>query len=130
MIDEANADRLTDFIAAWNAHDADAVMGFFADDCIYLASFGPHEDGTVFRGRGAVQQGVRAFLHAFPDAHYSDVRAFTKGNHGLATWTFSGTRPSGERVLYRGVDVFEFEGAQIKKKDAFRKERAAALGGT
>ena len=30
-----NTDLVKDFIAAWNRKDVDAVMGFFAPDCVY-----------------------------------------------------------------------------------------------
>ncbi|HYI21092.1 MAG TPA: hypothetical protein VEX62_00520 [Candidatus Limnocylindrales bacterium] len=50
------------------------------------------------------------------------------GDRGHATWTFNGTNTSGQRVRYRGVDVFEFVGDLIRLKDAYRKERAAPIG--
>jgi ketosteroid isomerase-like protein len=68
--------RLREFFDAWNGHDAEAAMIFFAEDCAYLASFGPEPDGTAFRGRDAVADGVRRFLATFPDAHYRDLEVF------------------------------------------------------
>jgi ketosteroid isomerase-like protein len=32
--DEASEQTLSDLVAAFNAHDIEAVMSFFADDCI------------------------------------------------------------------------------------------------
>jgi ketosteroid isomerase-like protein len=130
---EANAtvteETLNRFFDAWNAHDVDAIMSFFAGDCAYLASFGPERDGSAFRGADEVRRGVTAFLTTFQDAHYTDLRLFVAGDRGAAEWTFSGMRDTGERVTYRGCDLFEFDGARIRLKDAFRKERSRPLAG-
>jgi hypothetical protein len=32
-------------------------------------------------------------------------------------------------VVYRGVDMFEFDGERVALKDAFRKERSTPIGG-
>ncbi|MGH7447145.1 MAG: nuclear transport factor 2 family protein [Longimicrobiales bacterium] len=122
-----NESHLRAFFDAWNRHDVDAVMQSFSDDCAYLASFGPERDGTAFRGVAEVRAGVAAFLSAFADARYTDLRTFLVGDRGVAEWTFSGTRADGEQITYRGCDVFEFAGDRIRMKDAFRKERAAPL---
>ena len=41
---------LSQFTNAANDHDLDALMSYFAKDCVYLASLGPDKDGTVHRG--------------------------------------------------------------------------------
>lgn len=121
--------RLHDFFAAWNAHDVDRIVTFFTADGAYFASIGPDDDGTAFRGIDEVRRGVSAFLATYPDARYTDTTVLVAGDRGMATWTFSGTSTSGAEVVYRGVDVFEFVGDQIRLKDAFRKERAKPIGG-
>jgi ketosteroid isomerase-like protein len=121
------AEWLTEFFDAWNDHDVERIMSFFAPECSYLASFGPEADGTAFRGTQAVRDGVSAFLSTFRDAHYTDLRIFVGGERAAASWTFSGTRADGERVIYRGCDLLELDGKLIRVKDAFRKERARPL---
>jgi len=74
-----------------------------------------------------VADGVSRFLATFPDAHYSDLEVFVCGERGAAQWTFSGTRDDGTRDVYRGCDLFSFEGDLVRTKDAFRKERARPL---
>lgn len=122
--------RLEDFFAAWNAHDVERVVSFFTTDGAYLASIGPDDDGTAFRGIREVRRGVAAFLGTYPDARYTDRSSLVVGERGLATWTFHGTSPDGTAIVYRGVDVFEFEGDRIRLKDAFRKERSTPVGGS
>ena len=120
--------RLEAFFAAWNAHDVERIARFFTPDGAYLASIGPDDDGTAFRGIDEVRRGVAAFLSTYPDARYTGTRWLIADDRGLAEWTFRGTAPDGRRVAYRGVDVFEFVGDHIRLKDAFRKERSAPVG--
>jgi uncharacterized protein (TIGR02246 family) len=125
----ATTDLLDDFFAAWNAHDVERIVDFFTADGAYLASIGPDDDGTAFRGLEEVRRGVTAFLETYPDARYTDSSVLVCGDAGHATWTFHGTTTSGTKIIYRGVDIFEFDGDRIRLKDAFRKERALPLGG-
>jgi hypothetical protein len=120
--------RMEEFFAAWNAHDVERIAGFFTSDGAYLASIGPDDDGTAFRGIEDVRRGVAAFLSTYHDARYADTRFLIADDRGLAEWTFRGTTANGRRVVYRGVDVFEFVGDRIRLKDAFRKERSAPVG--
>jgi ketosteroid isomerase-like protein len=122
-------ERLNEFFDAWNDHDIERVVSFFTPDGAYLASLGPEDDGTAFRGIDEVRRGVTAFLGGYPDARYTDAEVLITGQRGLALWKFTGTTIDGVRTVYRGVDVFEFEGDRIRLKDAFRKERAKAVGG-
>jgi ketosteroid isomerase-like protein len=121
--------RMRAFFDAWQRHDVDAVVSFFSDDGCYLASGGPDDDGTTFRGREEVRRGVAAFLDMYPDGNYTDTDVVIVGNRGFATWTFHGTMRDGTRIDYRGVDILEFDGDKIRLKDAFRKARTAPIGG-
>ena len=120
--------QLQRFFDAWNEHDVDTIVEHFTHDGAYLASIGPDDEGTAFRGIDEVRRGVAAFLGRYPDAHYTDLRVGMDGDRAFATWTFSGTDPEGRHITYRGVDVFELEGDRIRLKDAYRKERSAPIG--
>jgi ketosteroid isomerase-like protein len=121
-------ERMHDFFDAWDAHDVERIVAFFTRDGEYLASAGPDDDGTAFRGIDEVRRGVSAFLSSYPDAHYTDADILLAGDRGIARWTFHGTTTTGTPVRYRGVDVFEFVGDKIRVKDAFRKERSKPIG--
>lgn len=121
-------ERLQVFFDAWNAHDVETIVSCFTDDGAYLASIGPEDAGTAFRGREEVRRGVTAFLGTYRGAHYTDTTVLVRGDRGHATWTFHGTLADGRRVVYRGVDVFRFVGDHIALKDAYRKERSAPIG--
>ena len=45
------------FAEAWNRHDAEGLMSFMTDDCVFEASAGPDDCGTRYVGRQAVQAG-------------------------------------------------------------------------
>lgn len=121
-------DRLVRFFDAWNAHDVDTIASYFTPDGVYLASIGPDDGGTAFRGVDEVRRGAAAFLDTYRDAHYSELRIGLADDRAFASWTFAGTKADGERITYRGVDLFEFEGEHIALKDAYRKERSAPIG--
>lgn len=119
-----SAERLAEFGEAWNRHDPDHLMTYMAHDCSYQASFGPDVDGRDYQGREAVREGYARFFQQYPDGLFSDSRVFIAGDRGASEWTFSATGADGKRFSVRGCDLFEFDGDCIRRKDAFRKQRA------
>jgi uncharacterized protein (TIGR02246 family) len=116
------ADQLAEALAAWNSHDVEQVLAFFAEDCAYHASFGPESLGKSYVGREAVREGVRAFFERYPEGRFEDTEVFVAGDRGAAEWTFVAAGPGGAGELrVRGADLFEFEGDLIRTKNAFRK---------
>lgn len=123
-------DRLRAFFDAWNAHDVEAIVGYFTPDGAYYASIGPDDTGTAFRGTDELRRGVSAFLRTYGDVCYTDLVVGMSGpDRAFASWTFHGIAPTGEPMSYRGVDLFAFEGDLIAVKDAYRKERSTPIGG-
>jgi steroid delta-isomerase-like uncharacterized protein len=124
----SNLEILEALTEAFNRQDAEAATALMAEDCVYLASFGPEPDGTTFRGREEVRRGFHALVETYPDLEYKDLRVFVDGDRGAAQWTMTGTDSrTGERVAIRGCDLFELADGKITRKDAFRKERREAL---
>jgi hypothetical protein len=113
-------ERLDAFMDAWNAHDVEGIVGFFADDCEFHASVGPELMGASYAGRDEIRKGVTAFFERFPDGKFEDASAWVAGDRGASEWTFV----SGGTAV-RGCDLFEFEGDRIRVKNAFRKIRPA-----
>ena len=114
---------------AWNRHDADAIMSFMTDDCVFDASAGPDVDGAHYAGRDAVRAAFEDVLATFPDAHWGDARHVVFGDRGVSEWVFTGTRLDGSRVEVRGCDLFTFRDGLIAVKDSFRKNRPAIPSG-
>jgi uncharacterized protein (TIGR02246 family) len=115
---------LAEFGEAWNRHDADLLMEYMADDCSYLASFGPEVEGKAYVGREAVREGFAKFFETYPDGEFVDSQVWViDDERGAAQWTFVATRPDGSELRVRGCDLFEFDGSKIRSKNAFRKQQ-------
>ncbi|MFN8447926.1 MAG: nuclear transport factor 2 family protein [Anaerolineae bacterium] len=51
-------ETLKAFLDAFNRHDLDAIMSFFADDCVFYLPRGSEPWGTRFVGQDAVREGL------------------------------------------------------------------------
>ena len=112
---------LKDFLAAFNAHDLDAIMAFFAEDCEFCMPRGQDPWGTRYVGKAAVRQGLATRFAGIPDVHYGEDSHWLAGNLGVSTWLLTGTTKTGEQVRVRGVDLLEFRDGQLVKKDSYWK---------
>jgi steroid delta-isomerase-like uncharacterized protein len=109
------------FLDAFNAHDVDAIMSFFAEDCVFDTPRGPAPGGHRMVGRQQVRQGIQARFDGIPDIHYGDDRHWACGDRGVSEWTIRGTQATGESIEVRGCDLFEFSDGKISRKDSFWK---------
>ncbi len=112
------------FADAWNRHDADALMSFMTEDCVFESSAGPDVCGTRYLGRDAVRAGYVEVWTTFPDAHWGNARHFVLDDRGVSEWTFTGTRADGTRVEVNGCDLFTFRDGRIALKNSYRKNRS------
>ena len=106
---------------AFNAHDLDAIMEFFAEDCSLDMPRGPDPWGRRFVGKAAVREGIASRFEGLPDVHYGDDRHWISGNMLVSEWLLTGTRPDGERVEARGCDHYEFRDGKVVRKDSYWK---------
>ena len=109
------------FLAAFNAHDLDAIMGFFADDCEFHMPRGTEPWGTRYVGKSAVREGLATRFAGIPDVHYGEDNHWVSGDHGVSTWLLTGTAKTGEPLRVRGLDLLEFREGKIIKKDSYWK---------
>jgi len=114
-------ETLKEFLAAFNAHDLDAVMDFFSDECELLMPRGKEPWGTRYVGKRAVRDGLATRFQGIPDVHYSEDRHWVSGNRGVSTWLLTGTSRAGEQIRVRGVDLLDFENGKVVKKDSYWK---------
>ena len=112
---------LQGFLDAFNAHDVDAIMGFFTEDCVLELPRGPAPGGRRMEGKDQVRVGIQSRLDGLPDARWSDDRHWVSGDRGVSEWTLTGTQPDGQRVEVRGCDLFELADGRIRRKDSFWK---------
>ena len=106
---------------AFNQHDADAVMSFLTDDCVFETPRGPEPCGRRLVGKDAVREGVAARFAGIPDVHYGDGTHWVLGDRGVSEWTLTGTTTDGQRLELRGCDLWTFRDGKVLKKDSYWK---------
>lgn len=107
--------------AAFNAHDIDAVMEFFAEDCSLDLPRGPHPHGSRFVGGDEVRGGIMSRFESTPDVRYDELENFASGSTGMSKWLLTGTVASGETVRVRGCDFYTFRDGKVTRKDSYWK---------
>ena len=115
-------EMLQRLVAAFNAHDLEWIMSFFADDCVLETPLGAQPWGTRFEGLDAVRDGLAQRFAGLPDVHYSADEHWSCGEHAVSKWLLTGTSPTGERVVVRGCDLFDIDSnGRIRRKDSYWK---------
>ena len=112
---------LQGLLDAFNAHDLDAILSLFTEDCIFDAPRGPAPGGRRYVGKDQVRKGFQARFDGIPDVVWTDARHFSSGDRGAAEWTIRGTQSTGEPIEVRGCDLFEYTDGKISRKDSFWK---------
>lgn len=121
MSEPVNSELLKGFLEAFNRHDLDAIMDYFAEDCVFYMPRGTAPRGDRYVGKAAVRAGLAKRFEGIPDVHYGEDRHWVCGDFGVSEWTLTGTSVSGKKIEVRGVDLLEFAGGKITRKDSFWK---------
>jgi len=106
---------------AFNRHDLDAIMEYFAEDCTFDFPRGPEPWGQRFIGKAKVREGLAGRFKGIPDVHYGEDLHWVAGDRGVSEWTLTGTTTSGVRLKVRGCDLWEFKDGKITRKDSYWK---------
>ena len=114
-------ETLRAFLDAFNRHDLDAIMDYFADDCVFYSPRGATPRGTRYASKAEVRKGLSARFEGIPDVHYGDDRHWVCGDLGVSEWTLTGTTTAGKRLEVRGLDLLEFLNGKVVRKDSFWK---------
>ena len=107
--------------AAFNSHDIDRVMSFFARDCSLDMPRGSEPHGSRYTGLSDVRRGLETRFETTPDVHYGEVEHFVDGNTGISKWLLTGTKRDGQRVKVRGCDFYTFSEGKVVRKDSYWK---------
>lgn len=119
--DEVTVGTLKRILEAFNRHDLDVIMAFFADDCVLEMPRGPHPWGRRCIGKANVRDALASRFAGLPDVHYGQDTHWVCGTKGVSEWLLTGTAPDGARVEVRGCDHFEFRDTKIVRKDSYWK---------
>ena len=114
---------LTELCDAFNAHDLDRIMAFFADECVLEMPRGKEPWGSRFEGKRSVREGLATRFENLPDVHYGNCEHFadSTANTGMSKWTLTGTSRDGKRVEVRGCDFYTFRNGKVIRKDSYWK---------
>lgn len=113
---------LKGFLEAFNRHDLDSIMDYFAEDCIFYMPRGAKPRGDKYVGKKEVRAGLAKRFEGIPDVHYGDDQHWLCGdNFGVSEWKLTGTTTAGQHIEVRGVDLLEFAQGKIIRKDSFWK---------
>ena len=108
---------------AFNAHDLDRIIGFFADDCVLEMPRGREPWGSRFAGRQTVRDALATRFAGLPDVHYGNEEHFVDeaAQTGMSKWTLTGTTREGKRLEVRGCDFYSFRDGKVIGKDSYWK---------
>ncbi len=108
---------------AFNAHDLDRIMAFFADDCVLEMPRGASPWGTRLEGKPQVRKALAGRFEGLPDVHYGNEEHFVDlaADTGISKWTLTGTTPDGTRTEVRGCDFYSFRNGKVIRKDSYWK---------
>jgi|GEM_PF-1272159 len=120
-----------DFVAAFSAHNLDAVLSYFADDIFYEEVVA---DGVVARGNQELRARFQGIFAAWPDMTLELKSHFFSGEHHCIEWIVSGTLTNasadvhlrdkaespglpvtGKSISYREVVIAELRGSKISR---------------
>jgi ketosteroid isomerase-like protein len=89
---------------AFNSRDVDRIVSFFAED-----------------GKAAVRKVLGDRFRVITDMRWDHVDSFITGNRAVTVWMVTGTGVDGEKLNYRGCDLYEFRGDKVLNKDTYWK---------
>ncbi len=112
---------LEGLVAGFNAHDVDAIMAFFAEDCSLDLPRGPDPHGSRYVGRDEVRRGIMTRFETTPDVHYSEIENFASESMGMSKWLLTGTTRDGDKLSVRGCDFYTFRDGKVTRKDSYWK---------
>ena len=109
---------------AFNRHDVDAILSYFADDGEWLMARGPDPwEARRLRGKQAIGDVLRARYAVIPDMRWVDMQHFIDagGSRACSEWTVKGTPREGPPLDFLGCDLWTFRDGRITKKDTYWK---------
>ena len=121
LVSTALLDEIQD---AFNRHDVDGILSYFAEDCQWLMARGPDPwEARRLHGKAAIAEVLSARYAVIPDMRWVDMSHFISadGAKACSEWTVKGTPLEGEPVDWLGCDIWTFANGLVTKKDTYWK---------
>jgi ketosteroid isomerase-like protein len=118
---------LIELCAAFNAHDLDRIMTFFAEDCVLEMPRGNKPWGSRAEGKRDVRAALATRFQGLPDVHYGSAEHFVDATGemgagtGMSKWILTGTALDGTRKEVHGCDFYTFRDGKVVRKDSYWK---------
>lgn len=114
---------LIELCDAFNAHDLDRIMSYFADDCVLEMPRGSQPWGSRFEGKENVRAALATRFEGLPDVNYGNGEHFVdaEAGTGISKWLLTGTTSDGARKEVRGCDFYAFREGKVILKDSYWK---------
>ncbi len=109
---------------AFNRHDVDGILAYFAEDCEWLMARGPDPwEAKRVEGKAAIGKVLSARYAVIPDMRWVDMQHFISkdGNRACSEWTVKGTPKEGPPIDWLGCDIWTFRDGMVTKKDTYWK---------
>ena len=109
---------------AFNRHDVDAIVSFFADDCEWLMARGPDPwEAKRLAGKPAIGDVLRARFEIISDLRWVGMAHFISadGARACSEWTVKGTPDNAPPIDWLGCDIWTFRDGRVTKKDTYWK---------
>ena len=109
---------------AFNRHDVDGILSYFAEDGEWLMARGPDPwEAKRLRGKPAIGDVLRARYAVIPDMRWVDMQHFIDpgGTRACSEWTVKGTPKDGAPLDWLGCDIWTFRDGLVTRKDTYWK---------
>jgi len=111
----AYKDLATRYMAAWNAHDVEAIMMMHADDTSYRR----HGSAKIYRGKEAVAEQFAKDISGLPGIKFEPVSVHGSDDHFVAESIITATTPDGAPVTMELVDLITLRDGKVVSKDSY-----------
>jgi ketosteroid isomerase-like protein len=119
-------DLLRDISLAFNTHDVDRTMSFFAEDATFLMATGPEPTGRAVRGKTPIREVLATRFSKIPDMHRArEYEYVTPPDRAVTVSRVIGKSTDDVALNFQGCDLYEFRDGLIINKDTYCKQVTA-----
>jgi ketosteroid isomerase-like protein len=102
-------------MAAWNAHDAAAIMAMHTDDTSYRR----HGSAKIYRGKEAVAEQFGKDFSGLPGLKFEPVSLHGSDDHFVAESIITAATPDGAPVTMELIDLITLRAGRVVSKDSY-----------